>query len=163
MNDAIADIRKKIAELQAAGLAATEKESAFKGFLRFLWAIFKSVSLIVLFWGLVPVTWVTRGWALHRVWVWFVTPTWGIAAPNPLVLLGLVSLLGLLTFKGFSKADEEEQAKPKTTWFHLKVMLVSVFAPLVCVGMLWIMRAVTEWGMVHSSWVRYFMETGLLW
>lgn len=163
MDKAEAEDNREIAERKEA-VEAGGSTRMFQWLFDFTWGLMKWFTILGALYSLTPVIWITRAWAVHRLWVWFVTPAFGIAAPNPVICFGLVCFWGVIAMKGYETKDEEEfvaNAKKPIT-FHFKVAFSQACAPFICVGLAWIMKWCGAFGM-KFSWFRYFMETGMLW
>ena len=86
----------------------------------------------------VPLTTLLRGWALSVLWAWFVTPFFGIKLLPIGYALGLAILVGYLVPS--TECQKEDDSLKSTTEKIITVLAKAILAPLLAVGMGWIIR-----------------------
>jgi hypothetical protein len=57
-----------------------------------------------------PVFWFIDGWALCKMWRWFITPTFGVHAPNQWVAVGLMTTAALFLYGLAQTPDNSEKS-----------------------------------------------------
>jgi hypothetical protein len=65
------------------------------------------VAVLAAFFVFGPVSSALRGWVLVCLWVWFVEPVFGLAAPSVVNAIGLSLLVSLLTHQVADKKQED--------------------------------------------------------
>jgi len=95
-------------------------------------AVLSCLGLIVA----VPLSAIMRAFVLVTMWKWFVTPTWNVTAPTPVVAYGLTLLIGMLVPSQSSVSDPTDTPKDKIQQSFGALLL----GPLLILALAWLVQ-----------------------
>lgn len=91
----------------------------------------------VLIWlAAIPLSYVLNGWALSVLWGWFIVQTFDTPILSIPAAIGVAMIASYLTKD--SSLDDDAKSRKSTTERFIHALIVSVFHPLLAVGVGWV-------------------------
>jgi hypothetical protein len=78
-----------------------------------------------------------NGWALSKLWAWFIIPVFAAPALSIPYAIGLSLIVGYLTYQ-YDARKEEADKKEEVGLIIFRGFCIGAFKPLLCLGFGWV-------------------------